>query len=87
MIDRDRIMHSLHPLTFEYIKETDEQITQMDGARAATKLYAETLDALLPEGPDKTFILRTLRTLALWVNVCVTRRADGTPRHVEDPDA
>lgn len=38
------------------------------------------LDAELPDGPDKTFILRAHRSNAMWVNVAVTRQADGTPR-------
>jgi hypothetical protein len=34
-----------------------------------------TLDRLLPNGPVKTFVL------AMWVNVAVTRDADGTSRN------
>lgn len=87
MNDRDRLVHSMHPSTFEYLKPTEAQLIEMEDARAAVRGYARALDALLPEGPDKTFIMRQLRTLAMWVNVCITRRADGTPRAQEDPDA
>ena len=71
---------SLHESTFEYLKPTEAQIETMGQLRAAAKVYADTLDRLLPEGPDKTFILRTHRANAMWVNVSVTRQPDGTPR-------
>lgn len=71
---------TLHPSTFEYLKPTDDQIAQMADCREVTRHYAEFLQATLPEGADKTYILRKLRELAMWVNVCITREADGTPR-------
>lgn len=71
---------SLHASTFEYLKPTDEQIAKMAKLRQAAKDYADVLDAELPDGPDKTFILRAHRANAMWVNVVVTRQADGTPR-------
>lgn len=72
---------SLHPTTFEYHKPTETQLIQMDQARAAAKRYYQDLEALLPDGPDKTYIFRELRGLAMWVNVALTRYADGVPRH------
>ncbi len=71
---------SLHESTFEYMKPTEAQIETMGQLRAAAKVYADTLDRLLPDGPDKTFILRAHRANAMWVNVSVTRQPDGTPR-------
>jgi methylmalonyl-CoA mutase N-terminal domain/subunit len=71
---------SLHPTTFEYLKPTDAQVEQMARIRAAARIYAEVLDAELPDGPDKTFVLRNHRSNAMWANVCVTRQPDGTPR-------
>lgn len=70
----------LHPSTFEYLKPTDNQIYTMAGLRQAAKDYAGQLDALLPDGPDKTYILRRVRETAMWVNVAITRLPDGTPR-------
>ncbi len=70
----------LHASTFAYLKPTDDQLTKMEKLRAAAKAYADILDAELPEGPDKTFILRAHRANAMWVNVAVTRLPDGTPR-------
>lgn len=70
----------LHPSTFEYLKPTDAQVEKMARCRAAAKAYADILDAELPDGPDKTFVLRAHRSNAMWVNVAVTRQPDGTPR-------
>ena len=70
----------MHPSTFEYLKPTDQQIEQMGKLRLASKLYCEALDQLLPDGPDKTYIIRKFRELAMWNNVCITRHPDGTPR-------
>jgi hypothetical protein len=70
----------LHESTFEYLKPTEKQIEVMSELRLAAKEYAEKLDKLIPDGPDKTFILRAHRSNAMWVNVAVTRLPDGTPR-------
>mgnify|MGYP001568287964 FL=1 len=70
----------MHPSTFEYLKPTDEQIEHMGQLRAASKLYCDALGRLLPDGPDKTYIIRKFRELAMWNNVCITRLPDGTPR-------
>lgn len=70
----------LHASTFEYLKPTDEQIAKMATLREAARVYAEALDQNLPDGPDKTFVLRAHRSNAMWVNVAVTRQPDGTPR-------
>jgi hypothetical protein len=70
----------LHSSTFEYLIPTDEQIATMAELRNASKKYAELVDHMLPNGPDKTYILRRIRETAMWINVSVTREADGTPR-------
>lgn len=69
-----------HSSTYEYLKPTDEQIEKMARLRAAAKAYNDVLDAELPDGPDKTYIIRAHRSNAMWVNVAVTRHPDGTPR-------
>ena len=71
---------ALHPSTFEYLKPTSEQIDSMAVLRGAASVYAAILDRRLPEGPDKTYILRRVRETAMWVNVAITRLPDGTPR-------
>lgn len=74
----------LHPSTFEYLKPTEAQIVRMSRLRIAAREYAAELQKWLPEGPDKTFILRAHRANAMWANVAITRLPDGTPR--EDAD-
>lgn len=70
----------MHYSTYDYLQPTDKQIEQMTIVRAAAKLYGETLEAILPDGPDKTFIIRAHRSNAMWANVAITRLPDGTPR-------
>jgi hypothetical protein len=70
----------MHPTTYEFLKPTDEQIARMGRVRAAAKAYNDILDAELPDGPDKTFVIRAHRSNAMWANVAITRQADGSPR-------
>jgi hypothetical protein len=70
----------LHKTTFEYLKPTDDQLRGMTALRIAARVYTSTLEHTLPDGPDKTFILRQHRTNAMWANVALTRQADGSPR-------
>jgi hypothetical protein len=70
----------MHDSTFEYLKPTDAQLEQMAIVRAAFKEFAETLDYHLPDGPDKTYVLRKLRECAMWSNITLTRQPDGSPR-------
>lgn len=70
----------LHKSTFDFLMPTIEQKKTMEACRMAAKLYAETMCALLPDGPDKTYVLRHIRETAMWANVAVTRTAAGAPR-------
>lgn len=70
----------MHASTFEYLKATDEQMRIMSEARQGALIYASLLEGLLPEGPDKTYTLRKLREVAMWVNIAITRQPDGSPR-------
>lgn len=70
----------MHPTTYEFLKPTDDQIERMARVRAAAKVYGDILAAELPDGPDKTFVIRGHRSNAMWANVAITRTADGTPR-------
>ena len=70
----------MHPDTFEYLKPTDEQLATMEQLRQFSAQYCRHLERLLPEGPDKTFIIRAHRSNAMWANVAITRLPDGTPR-------
>lgn len=70
----------MHTTTFEYLKPTDEQIERMSVVRAKFAAFVIDLDYLLPNGADKTYVLRHIRESAMWANVSITREADGTPR-------
>lgn len=71
---------AMHYSTYDYLKPTDAQVAAMNEARAAAKTYGEALERLLPDGPDKTFVIRAHRSNAMWANVAITRLPDGTPR-------
>jgi hypothetical protein len=70
----------VHTSTFQYMKPTDAQMEKMSVLRDAAAEYADVLEKELPDGPDKTFILRSHRTAAMWANVAITRNPDGSPR-------
>lgn len=70
----------LHPSTYEYLKPTEDQIAKMAAVREAARIYSDVLEKLLPEGPDKTFVIRNHRSNAMWANIGITRLPDGTPR-------
>lgn len=70
----------MHTSTFEYLKPTDEQISQMAIVREAARVYCDILEKNIPDGPDKTFLIRAHRSNAMWANVAITRLPDGTPR-------
>lgn len=70
----------MHPATFEYQSPTDEQKKDMADVREAAAEFASVIDVHVPDGPDKTYALRTLRTVAMWCNVAITRQPDGAPR-------
>jgi hypothetical protein len=66
--------------TFEYLKPTVQQSLVMSEVRTEAKIFADALDRLLPEGPDKTYTLRKFREVVMWANVAITRNPDGSPR-------
>jgi methylmalonyl-CoA mutase N-terminal domain/subunit len=70
----------MHLSTFDYLKPTDAQIEAMAKVRAAARVFGEVLANELPEGPDKTWVIRNHRTTAMWANIAITRQPDGTPR-------
>lgn len=72
----------MHKTTFEYLKPTEQQLDEMQAAREASHAYHEVLERVVPEGPDKTYLIRKLREVAMWANVAITRNPDGSPRVV-----
>lgn len=71
---------TLHNTTFEYLKPTDGQIETMAMVRELFSKFAMHLGDKLPDGPDKTYVMRQLRDCAMWSNVAITRQPDGAPR-------
>jgi hypothetical protein len=71
---------TLHENTFLYLKPTDKQMSVMDDVRHRYDVLAQALQAALPDGPDKTYVLRLIRTAAMWSHVAITREQDGSPR-------
>jgi hypothetical protein len=53
---------------------------QMQQVRDAATTFAAVIEMAIPDGPDKTHVLRTLRTAMMWANVAITRHDDGAPR-------
>jgi hypothetical protein len=70
----------MHSSTYEYLKPTVDQIARMAKVREAARVFGEVLERELPDGPDKTFVIRGHRTNAMWANVSITRLHDGSPR-------
>lgn len=70
----------LHNSTFQYLKPTDAQVSDMAAVREAGAGYAGVLEAHIPDGPDKTYLLRKLREVGMWANIAITRQPDGSPR-------
>ena len=77
---------SLHEDTFDYLSPTNGQLAAMQDIREHFRELAFVLDRYLPEGPDKTYVIRKLREVAMWANVTLTRHPDGTPRPDYPPD-
>ena len=64
-----------------------EQVGNMQTrAHAARGICSVPIEHLVPDGPDKTYILRKLREVAMWVNVAITRNPDGSPRTSQKVD-
>lgn len=71
---------TLHRSTFEYLKPTEDQLEVMATCREAAAEFARVIENNVDDGPDKTYALRRLRELAMWINVAITRNPDGSPR-------
>lgn len=70
----------MHESTYQYLKPTDTQLSQMQTVREASRTYADVLNTCIPDGPDKTYLIRKHREVAMWANIAITRNPDGSPR-------
>lgn len=66
--------------TFEYLKPTETQLHNMALLRKAASDYEANVTDNVPDGPDKTYLLRKFREVAMWANIAITRNPDGSPR-------
>lgn len=71
---------TLDRTAFDYVKPSNDQTDDMTELRQAFTVLADKIEELLPEGRDKTWIFRQLRTVGMWCNVAITRHDDGAPR-------
>jgi hypothetical protein len=70
----------MHAETFNPVTVTPAQAEKHKRLSAAAWAYLDAIEADVPEGPDRTFILRNHRTTALWAAEAVMKLPDGTPR-------
>jgi hypothetical protein len=70
----------MHETTTQYLDPSDAQKDAMSRCRDAAFEYLRIIENLMPDGPDKTYAIRKLREVAMWVNVGITRQPDGAPR-------
>lgn len=71
---------SLHESTFSYLNPSEEQKAKMAIVRGEFLNFAKGLEVHIPDGPDKTYLMRQLRDCAMWANIAITRNPDGSPR-------
>jgi len=65
---------------FSHIDPSAAQAAAIDEVRKAFSVLWERVDFLMPEGADKTFVRRTLRTASMWVNAAIMHHEDGSER-------
>jgi hypothetical protein len=71
---------SMHEDTFQRLTPNDEQAAAIATMRSAFGLTVAAVLANVPEGPDRTYVIRQLRTCAMWCNMSITHQPDGSPR-------
>ena len=69
----------LHESTFGFLPPTEAQKATMNVLREAAKTYSGVVEKTMPDGPDKTYVLRKIRECAMWTNIACVRAADGSP--------
>jgi len=58
-------MPDLHPSTWDYLAPNADEIVVMKRLREAAAAHAEVITANLPDSADRTYLLRSLRSLAM----------------------
>jgi len=70
----------LHRTTFAAVTPSDSQKRDMEIVREAFATLAAAVLKTVPNGPDRTYLIRQLRECCMWANVAITRHPDGSPR-------
>jgi hypothetical protein len=71
---------TVHAKMFDTVKPSDVQLEAMDALRKEAQLFVHILDVYVPEGADKTYLMRKFRDVIMWANVAIMRNQDGSPR-------
>lgn len=77
----DAAVTDMHQKIFEQIPSpTVSQSALMHELGVAAKAYLDKIEAAVPDGPDRTYLVRKLREVQMWVNATIVRHPDGSPR-------
>jgi hypothetical protein len=74
----------IDPTSYEPIKPNAGQESKIQVMRAAARAFAETMDRVVPAGPDKTHTFRQFRTVMMWANYAISRGADDAREDDQD---
>ena len=73
-------MMDLHRDAFNSVAPSDAQSLAMQKVRAGAREFFEVLERVVPDGPDKTHLVRRLMEVVMWANRAIMHRPDGAPR-------
>jgi hypothetical protein len=70
----------LHQDAFNSVKASDAQLLGMQKVRESAREFFMVLERVVPDGPDKTYLVRKLMEVTMWANRAIMHRPDGAPR-------
>jgi hypothetical protein len=71
---------TLHPLMFQPVIPTEDQSARLETMRTAFMGLMKIIDDNVPDGPDRTYIVRQIRGASMWCSYSIMRNPDGSPR-------
>lgn len=71
---------ALHPDAFCATTPTDDQMDTVNRVCKTLATCTRSLEQELPDGPDKTYVIRMMRTVAMWSTTAILRNPDGSSR-------
>lgn len=75
----EKVLSQMHPSTFEYLKPTETQLHNMELMRKCASDFEANINDNVPDGPDKTYLIRKFREVAMWINIAITRNPRRFP--------